>query len=310
VVRAEDATQSLADSQSASQLCTCDASQYDEEALGPLTRHLGRDLPESFDWRDQNGFSYIGPIRHQKHCGCGYAFAAVAAAEVAYNRSKNLTGADAVDFSEADLAWRLAGLEAYKPYFHGCDGSDLDYHELDAVVEQGMVYESLLPYTGEEPESRDFCEGARITPVVSWHRIPCGDIQAIKTAIMVYGAVVAAVNAEDGFVDYNGGIYEDEATECDAEPCYYATTNHLVVLLGWDDNGDPGEDGYWILRNSWGENWGEEGYMRIKYLSARVACAAAYLEPKTINLESTIHLLLTTSGWKGAMQSVDSWQTP
>ncbi len=56
--------------------------------------------------------------------------------------------------------------------------------------------------------------------------------------------------------------------------CYYAVTNHVVALVGWDDNGG---DGYWILRNSWGDAWGEGGYMRIKYNAAHVACAACYL---------------------------------
>ena len=47
-------------------------------------------------------------------------------------------------------------------------------------------------------------------------------------------------------------------------PCDYTTTNHAVALVGWND-----ADGAWILRNSWGPSWGEDGYMRIKYTSAR-----------------------------------------
>jgi hypothetical protein len=91
---------------------------------------------------------------------------------------------------------------------------------------------------------------------------------------MEYGVVDAAVYAGSAFSAYSGGIYQDSKTSCFSYPCYYTETNHIIALVGWDDNGG---DGYWILRNSWGTSWGENGYMRIKYTSARVACEAAYL---------------------------------
>jgi len=91
---------------------------------------------------------------------------------------------------------------------------------------------------------------------------------------MEYGVVDAAVYAGSAFSAYSGGIYQDSKTSCSSNPCYYTETNHIIALVGWDDNGG---DGYWILRNSWGTGWGENGYMRIKYTSARVACEAAYL---------------------------------
>jgi hypothetical protein len=78
------------------------------------------------------------------------------------------------------------------------------------------------------------------------------------------------------FAAYASGIFVDEYTECDVSPCYYAETNHCVALVGWQDTSSNG-DGYWILRNSWGTNWGENGYMRIAYRSAHVTCAVCYM---------------------------------
>jgi hypothetical protein len=94
---------------------------------------------------------------------------------------------------------------------------------------------------------------------------------------MNYGTVDASVNVTSAFEAYASGIFADENTECDASPCYYAETNHCIALVGWQDTSSDG-DGYWILRNSWGTNWGEGGYMRIAYRSAHVACAVCYME--------------------------------
>jgi hypothetical protein len=91
---------------------------------------------------------------------------------------------------------------------------------------------------------------------------------------MTYGVVAAAVDVGGAFEAYSGGIYQDSNTTCSSNPCYYTPTNHIIALVGWNDNGG---DGYWILRNSWGSSWGESGYMRIKYTSARVGCEAAYV---------------------------------
>jgi hypothetical protein len=110
----------------------------------------------------------------------------------------------------------------------------------------------------------------------SWHRISCSNIEAIKTTIITYGPVDAAVEVTSAFMAYENSIYEDPKDICSGVFCYYTQTDHAIALVGWDDNNG---EGYWILRNSWGQNWGHNGYMRIKYDSAAVSCAVAYLVP-------------------------------
>ncbi|MDD5724470.1 MAG: C1 family peptidase [Syntrophales bacterium] len=241
--------------------------------MGPLVRHLGKALPSSFDWRNYNGHSYIGPVRDQGGCGSCYAFAACAAAEGAYNRVYGLYDGNCADFSESYIIWCLGRLPEYSEHFSGCDGADYDYYELEALTVNGVTSEAAFPYTTSDPGSCTH-SGDPTTVFQSWGRISCNDIEAIKTAIMTYGAVDAAVYVVDAFQGYSGGIYEDSSTSCSSNPCYYTPTNHAIALVGWDDNGG---DGYWILRNSWGTSWGESGYMRIKYTSASVACEATYL---------------------------------
>ena len=244
---------------------------------GPLEDFIGMDLPEKYDSRDVRGRSYIGPVRDQGACGSCYSFGAAAAAEGVYNFTASKFNNDASDFSEAFIAFCLS--DNYDG-FDGCDGSDYEYEELDGLVDLGVMNEISYPYSDVE-QTCPITNYTQLTRFKSWHRIECGDIEAIKTAIMLYGVVDASVQVSNAFQAYSGGVYADGETDCEAwdvgEPCYYAPTNHIISLVGWDDNPPDAEYGCWILRNSWGENWGENGYMRIEYESAHVACEAAYL---------------------------------
>jgi len=242
---------------------------------GPLLALSPDGLPEQFDWRDYQGHSYIGPVRDQGSCGACYAFGACAAAEGVYNVARGLYDGECIDFSEAFLAFCL---DQYYDGFSGCLGSSYDYEELDALVEQGVCLETAYPYHGFDEGCIPGVDSAPRVKVDEWYRIPCDDITAIKTAILTYGVVDAAVDVSSAFQYYDSGIFNDGMSGCDADPdpCYYAKTNHCIALVGWNDNGG---DGYWILRNSWGEDWGEDGYMRITYNAAHVSCAVCYLVP-------------------------------
>ena len=249
----------------------------DGAGIGPLGNRMESvDLPEKFDWREYNGHAYIGDIRNQGDCGSCYSFAACAAAEGTYNYALGLYDGNCVDLSESFIIWCLGRLPAYNDHFFGCDGADYDYYELTALCTEGVGLESDFPYQETDPGSCTHW-GDQTVVFQEWHRITCGDIAAIKTAIMTYGVVDAAVYVEAAFQAYSGGVYEDTNTSCSDSPCYYTTTNHAISLVGWDDTPPEGGGGVWILRNSWGDTWGEGGYMRIRYTSARVACEACYM---------------------------------
>jgi C1A family cysteine protease len=231
-------------------------------------------LPTTFDWRSYNGHTYIGPVRNQGNCGSCYSFGANANAEGVYNFAMGNYDGNCVDLSESFIIWCMAKVAPYSNHFSGCSGADYTYYELQALVDSGVTYETNFPYQITDPGTCTHWNNPHVR-FNNWYRVGCSDIDGIKTAIITYGVVDAAVYVSSAFQGYTGGVFSDANTSCPSSTCYYTPTNHAISLVGWGV--DPVEGEYWILRNSWGSSWGEGGYMKIKTTSARVACEVAYL---------------------------------
>ncbi len=272
----------------------------------------GVGMPSAFDLRDIDGHSYIGAIRDQGNCGSCYSFGALAAAESAWNRAHNLYDDRAVDLSEAFVVWNLSPLY---DGMSGCDGAYLQ-DTMDAIVDYGAPLEADFPYTITDPGDNLHWDAPRHT-FQSWYAIPTNDVETTKRVLRSIGAVMVGVNVnlEDRrFYDYEGGIFDDPYQV----PEYLDLSgylNHAVALVGWND--DPGDDGmgFWILRNSWGaEDWGENGYMRIRYLAAGVNLIGEYLiaepwdgESVTLENNGVIDAVPWQSGGTLNAHGVDLW---
>jgi predicted secreted protein len=230
-------------------------------------------LPTSFDWRAMGG---VTPIKDQGACGSCWAFGTVCPLEANIKIKDGVT----VDLSEQFLV--SCNVE---PSMWGCDGGwwAHDYHwnkvapgnsEAGAVLESEFPYQaSDVPCCGSCPYSHPYklsswsCLGKTGTPpdCCTGSILP---INEIKEAIMTYGPISAGVCIGPDFQDYTGGIFETD------QYCW-GGINHAVCLVGWDDT--QGNNGVWILRNSWREGWGENGYMRIGYGIASVGQCANYI---------------------------------
>jgi len=220
-----------------------------------------RDLPESFDWRDVNGTDFTTPIKNQGSCGSCWAFATVAPLEC----NIKIKDGDEVDLSEQWLV--NCNQDGWD-----CDGGwwAHDYHEWknDSCNGTGAVLESYCPYTGQDdtcgcPYPHDYLIN-NWSYIGTYNELP--PINSIKQAIMDYGPVSAAVCTNTPFHNYDGGIFTGPSC---------SNINHAVTLVGWNDS--QGSEGVWILRNSWGTDWGEDGYMRIEYGVSYVGYAACYV---------------------------------
>jgi hypothetical protein len=217
-------------------------------------------LPASFDWRELGGCT---SIKDQGGCGSCWAFGTVAPLEC------NILIRDK---KEVDLSEQW--IVSCNRNGWGCNGGwwAHDYHQwkTDRFNGTGAVLEEDFPY-----EATDLpCDGPYEHPYVmdSWKYIGIHQgvsaVDAIKQAIMTYGPVSVGVAVTQAFGAYTGGVFNEN------DP--HAVINHAVALVGWDDS--KGTEGAWILRNSWGSWWGEEGYMWIEYGVCKVGYGACYVK--------------------------------
>jgi C1A family cysteine protease len=240
--------------------------------LAPAVRFEAKaPLPEAFDLR-----TYCPPIRNQGGCGSCWAFSTVGALEAAI---KLRDGPD-VDLSEQWLVScnveeeppQVAGKGAW-----GCAGGWLahDYHlsKPDPCGGYGAVFETDFPYRAADAPCA--CPYAHAYWIEAWAYVAGEEevpgVSAMKQALFEHGPLSVCVNAGPIFSAYRGGVFNADEPGTEEEPI-----NHAVVLVGWDDT--LGEQGAWIIRNSWGTNWGESGYMYIAYGCSNIGFGASFVE--------------------------------
>ncbi len=208
----------------------------------------------AWSWKE-----YLAPPRSQGRCGSCWAFATLAVFEGAENIANGID--KDLDFSEqhvVDCATTNDGMD-----IGSCAGgfTPLTYEYLQRV---GAPLESEVPYL-----ERDGQCNAKIKPehkVATWGFVDANGwipkVEELKEALCKYGPVSSSVHVSQAFVAYSGGVFDEMNN---------GPTNHAVVIVGWDD-----KRGAWLVRNSWGEWWGEDGYIWIKYGSNSIGKSAAW----------------------------------
>jgi C1A family cysteine protease len=221
----------------------------------------------SFDWRTRKA---VTPIRTymnntgQDSCGGCWCFSAVSTFESSLLLQ---AGGDpgALDASEQHIL--NCGNTG------GCEG-DWYWTAWEFMKSKGTATEAAVPYKGVVGA----CNNMVPTPYkVDDHGLvdankPIPGMDLMKKFLCDYGPLSIAVYADDAFLAYGGGVFKG----FDSEPMNPdARVNHAIALIGWDD-----VKGAWLIKNSWGTDWGEQGYMWINYGSNNVGFAAAWAKAK------------------------------
>ncbi|MCP4581802.1 MAG: hypothetical protein GY839_09290, partial [candidate division Zixibacteria bacterium] len=211
------------------------------EALNDSPPPVLLSTQDYFSWDE---FGCVSVVDDQRSCGSCWAFAATHAFESAYIIAEGVVP----DFSEQQaLVCNFSGSD--------CGGGWMAdaYH---VFMGYGAVEESCMPYCANDDYP---CTQGECTPVAyleGCEDVP-NNVNAIKNALML-SPLSTTFTVYDDFNSYSNGCYE----HADVEPL-----NHAVVIIGWDDNMCDGE-GAWIVKNSWGTNFGWDGFFFMKYGSA------------------------------------------
>ncbi len=205
-------------------------------------------LPASIDWR-----SYVTPVRDQGNCGSCWAFATTAALESAILIRDALPGGNDDRAEEILLSCSGAG---------SCNGGYID-RASDFIQGTGLPPESYFPYT--VTASDDKCSNAAAgwpfatRQIGSWAYVTTNsaNITAIKNALSSYGPLATTMDVYADFFYYSGGVYEYA----------YGTYQggHAILIVGYADDATISGGGYFIVKNSWGMDWGNQGYFYIAY---------------------------------------------
>lgn len=271
-------------------------------ALSYKEMSLMRAETEKWDWREAN--IDVGPVMNQGDC-CNtcWAFAAVSAAACSLQKNyqeqlqtptyytDKKTG-ELFTNTGAAICWagdpspfvqdllNCMPIPEEELCLNGWHGKAFDF----------MVYGKGIPmcyadgYTDINPETGETITYRR--EYVCGRKFECnpnnGFIQAnawdyvnfppdalptvlqLKTALMAHGPLAAPIFYDNALYYYKGGVFDGQNM---------GMVNHIVLLIGWDDAKQA-----WLIKNSWGENWGEKGFGWIKYGSNNIGLFAAWIE--------------------------------
>ena len=205
---------------------------------------------DSWDWRNVNGTNWLGTVMNQGNCGSCVAFASVATLEATYRINST-------------LPWLTPTFSPQQLF--NCGGASCDYGWQPAsaasfLKNKGIVDSSCVPYesgsTGQDIQCKAvMCQDqaartykiAGSTTPSSWG----GNATKVKEALKK-GPLVTTLTVYEDFLVYSSGIYKSVSRK--------SVGGHAVSLVGFND-----QERYWIVRNSWGADWGENGFIRVSY---------------------------------------------
>jgi cathepsin X len=245
----------------------------------PHTYVKAKDLPDEFTWQNVDGTSYLTHSLNQhlpQYCGSCWAHGAISSLADRIKIARQGKGDD-INLSIQYI------LNCGGDVAGSCHGG---YHTgvYQLIQESGYVpFDTCQPYLACSDESTEgFCQhvdttckkdnicrtcdtfggmGGKCTEIdyfpnatVAEYGILDQDVDMIMAEIYTRGPVAATINAEP-IVTYTGGVFDDKDES--------RGTNHIVSIVGWGMDEESGKK-HWIVRNSWGQYWGELGYMRVE----------------------------------------------
>ena len=226
-------------------------------------------LPDRFDWRDEHK---VTSVKNQGGCHTCWAFGTLAAVESRVLIKEDVTyrsGHTEYVYSEQNL---VCCTDPSWVYLDGnrCHGGGWSWLAADTLIKQGARSGACQPYNTAiiNHECCDnSCEPVKMVHAyrtIAYQATSPEVMEPIKTALHTHGPLAMAYRHDDDHL-HDGNIYF--WPDC-TEPA-----DHSVCIVGWDDDiphPSDGGSGAWIVKNSWGTDWADDGYFYLCYGSANM----------------------------------------
>ncbi|CAH8490511.1 unnamed protein product [Schistosoma margrebowiei] len=197
-------------------------------------------IPLKWDWRD---YGLVTPVKDQGMCGSCWAFSTTGSIEgqfaKIYKKSISLSEQQLIDCS-------------YLYGNHGCHGGTMD-QSFNYLKKYPIESEFDYPYKGVK-SSCHFHLSKGIIKIKKFIDLPTKNEKILQKAVYHYGPISVAIDASFDFVLYKSGIYESKY-------CSSSLLNHAVLVIGY---GTEHNKDYWLIKNSWSDKWGMNGYIKLR----------------------------------------------
>jgi len=221
----------------------------------PVTHIADKDfpkaVPDSYDWRDHGA---VTGVKDQGQCGSCWAFSTIGNLEgqnfLAGNKLIGLSEQNLVDCDHHCMQY-----EGQQVCDQGCDGGLMPNAFQYVIANGGIDTEASYAYLGVD-STCNYNAANKGATLKNWTMIPSNETQMLGY-LLNNGPVSVAVDATE-WQFYFGGIFD----------FYYCGTSldHgvLIVAYGHQDNFLGEDTPYWVIKNSWGADWGESGYIKLE----------------------------------------------